>query len=184
MTTADVRARRRSRRASRSSVHMTRKPIARMSARLTVPGDVPVHLLEGDAEDRREEEEARDLHARLRSSSASSSTRVSRASRRRVSGSSGVPSSSPARQRAWRPSSASRIAADVVGRRDDAGAGLADQLGGGTVGRDDGEDRPLGGEVLEHLPGEDASPRPPASGISSSSASESRCSSSERRRGT
>ena len=45
---------------------------------------------------------------------------------------------------------------DVVGRDDDAGAGLADQLGRGAVGRDDGEDRPLGGEVLEHLPGEHA----------------------------
>ena len=37
MTTAEVRARRRSRTASRSSAHMIRKPIARMSARPTVP---------------------------------------------------------------------------------------------------------------------------------------------------
>ena len=76
--------------------------------------------------------------------------------RARVSGASGVPSSSPARQRACSPSSASRIAGDVVRRRDDAGAGLADQLRGGAVRRHGGEDRPLGGEVLEHLPGEDA----------------------------
>ena len=63
-------------------------------------GDVPVDLLEGDAEDRREEEEPRDLHATLRSRLASSSTRASRERRRRVSGSSGAPSSSPACQRA------------------------------------------------------------------------------------
>ena len=63
------------------------------------------------------------------------------------------------------------------------GAGLADQVRGGAVGRDDGKDRPLGGEVLEHLAGEHARPRPPASGIRSSSASESRWSSSERRCG-
>ena len=40
---------------------------------------------------------------------------------------------------------------DVVGRDDDPGAGLADQLGRGAVRRHDREDRPLGREVLEHL---------------------------------
>ena len=47
-------------------------------------------------------------------------------------------------------------AVDVVRRDDDARAGLADELGGGAVRRNDGEDRAAGGEVLEHLPGEDA----------------------------
>ena len=45
---------------------------------------------------------------------------------------------------------------DVVRRCDDAGARLADQVGGGAVGRHDGEDRPLGREVFEDLPREDA----------------------------
>ena len=44
----------------------------------------------------------------------------------------------------------------VVRRDDDARARLADQLGGGAVGGNRGEDRPLGGEILEHLPGEHA----------------------------
>ena len=47
---------------------------------------------------------------------------------------------------------------DVVGRDDDAGARLADQLGRGAVRRHDGQDRPARGQVLEHLPGEDAAP--------------------------
>src|SRR6266540_4912853 len=45
---------------------------------------------------------------------------------------------------------------DVVGRRDDASAHLPDQLGGGALGRHGGEDRPLGGDVLEDLPREHA----------------------------
>src|SRR6266545_1739845 len=45
---------------------------------------------------------------------------------------------------------------DVVGRRDDAGAHLPDQLGGGALGRHGGQDRPFGGEVLEDLPREHA----------------------------
>ena len=45
---------------------------------------------------------------------------------------------------------------DVVGRRDHAGSRLADQGGGGAVRRHGSEDRPLGREVLEHLPGEHA----------------------------
>ena len=129
-----------------------------------VARDVPVDLLERDAEDRREEQEAGDPHpARLRISSASSSTRVSRARRVRSSGASGVPSRSPARQRACSPWSASRMPATSSGRDDDAGAGLADQLGGCAVRRHDGEDRPLGGEVLEDLPGEH--PAPAAAGL-------------------
>src|SRR5207253_8416337 len=78
-------------------------------------GEAPVHLLEGDAEDRREEEEAGDFHSRPLRSVANSSTRVSRARRRRVASSSGVPSSWPACQRACRASSASRIAATSSG---------------------------------------------------------------------
>ena len=45
---------------------------------------------------------------------------------------------------------------DVVRRRDDAGARLADQVGRGAVRRHDGEDRPLGREVLEDLAREHA----------------------------
>ena len=60
------------------------------------------------------------------------------------------------RQRACSSASAARDRVDVVGRRDHARARLADQVGGGAVGRDGGEDRPLGGEILEDLPGEDA----------------------------
>ena len=96
-------------------------------------------------------------HARLLSSSASSSTRVSRARAARASpGRAACRRASPAASARGAPSSASRIAGDVVRRDDDAGAGLADQLRGGAVRRDDGEDRPLGGEVLEDLPGEHA----------------------------
>jgi hypothetical protein len=48
----------------------------------------------------------------------------------------------------------------VVGRHDDARARLADERSGRAVGRDDGEDRPPGGEVLEDLSGQDALPAP------------------------
>ena len=44
----------------------------------------------------------------------------------------------------------------VVGRGHDARARVADQLRSRAVRRHRGEDRPLGREVLEHLPGEDA----------------------------
>ena len=43
----------------------------------------------------------------------------------------------------------------VVGADDDAGARLTDERGGLAVERDGGDDRALGGEVLEDLPGED-----------------------------
>ena len=69
---------------------------------------------------------------------------------------SGVPSSAPPCQRSCSARSASPIAAGSSRARDDAGAGLADQLRGGAVRRHGGEDRPLGGEVLEDLPGEHA----------------------------
>src|SRR5262249_28902446 len=49
---------------------------------------------------------------------------------------------------------------DVIWRGDNAGARLADQLGGGALGRDGCENRPLGREILEHLPREDALPAP------------------------
>src|SRR5581483_10413060 len=47
---------------------------------------------------------------------------------------------------------------DVVRGDDDAGAGLLEEPGGRAVRRDDGEDRALGGQVLEHLAGEHAAP--------------------------
>src|SRR5689334_2995617 len=47
-------------------------------------------------------------------------------------------------------------AVHVVRRSDDADAGVADELRGGAVRRDDREDWPFGGDVLEDLPGEDA----------------------------
>src|SRR5262249_28159509 len=43
---------------------------------------------------------------------------------------------------------------------DDAGADLPDQVGGGAVRGDDGEDRALGGNVLEDLAGEHAPSTP------------------------
>src|SRR4051794_19889342 len=45
---------------------------------------------------------------------------------------------------------------DVVGRNDRAGARLAEEVGGGAVGRHDGEDRALRSEILEDLPRQDA----------------------------
>src|SRR5262249_35555565 len=44
----------------------------------------------------------------------------------------------------------------VVRWDDDARARVAHELRGGAVGRDHGEDGPLGGEVLEDLPGKNA----------------------------
>src|SRR4029077_3251594 len=43
----------------------------------------------------------------------------------------------------------------VLGRDDDASAGLADELRGHAVGRHRGQNGPLGGEVLEDLPARD-----------------------------
>ena len=137
-------------------------------------GDVPVHLLEGGDEQGGEEEPRHDPllgarhgdgaaggergggHARLLSRSASSSTRPPRARRLRHSSESGVPSRLPACQRRWRSSSASRKCVHVVGWNHDAGSRVAHELRGRAVGRDGGEDRPLGREVLEDLPGQDA----------------------------
>ncbi len=48
----------------------------------------------------------------------------------------------------------------VVGRRDDARTGLADQLRRRPVGRHHGEDRTADGDVLEHLSREDPLPAP------------------------
>src|SRR5436853_469173 len=47
---------------------------------------------------------------------------------------------------------------DVVGRDDDACAGVVDQLRGRALGRYECEDRALRGEVLEDLAGEDPAP--------------------------
>ena len=131
-----------------------------------------MHLLERDAEERREQEEARHArrvrartrdrdrgraHARLSSSSASSSTRAAarqllaplRRERRAVELAvaparvqrRGARRGSPARPRAPRrcPAPVSRMSSAAA-------------PSGGTT----REHRPLGGEVLEHLPGEDA----------------------------
>ena len=126
-------------------------------------GDLPLQLRERDREDRREEEGVGDpagsadrgAHSERRSS-ASSSARARRESRYLVSSASSTVGRPPFRKRATRPSSASRERGDVVGRRDHARAGLADQVGRRAVRRHGGEDRPLGREVLEDLPGEDA----------------------------
>ena len=93
-------------------------------------------------------------------------------------------SSDPARQRSCSAASASRIAVDVVRGDDDAGArprgsASAAAPSGGTTAR-------IGRSAARYsktLPESTPRPRPPASGISSSSASESRCSSSARRCG-
>ena len=92
-----------------------------------------------------------------------SSTRVLRESRSRHSGESSTSGRPPSRQRAWSSSRAARIAAGVVGRGDDAGAGLADQLRRGPVERDGGEDRTADRDVLEDLAREDA--LAPAAGV-------------------
>ena len=98
-----------------------------------------------------------------------------RAAQRRLSRSSATSSARAARPRRSRSSSPSRRrlqgardepcvelrqraaqSGDVVRCGHDAGARLADQLRRGAVGRHGGEDRPLGGQVLEDLPREDA----------------------------
>ena len=124
-------------------------------------------------------------HARLLSRSASSSTRSPRESRSRHSGESGVPSRLPACQRRWRSSSASRSASTSSDGDDDAGARVAHELARRRrrVGRRRGSGRSAA-RYSKIFPVRTPRPRPPDSGISSSSASESRCSSSERRRET
>src|SRR5206468_8574150 len=73
-------------------------------------GDVPVHLLEGDDEERGEEQEALEApHWRLQSRSASSCDLASRDTLARSSSESGARLRPPFRQRAWRPFSASRM---------------------------------------------------------------------------
>src|SRR5579862_3306935 len=165
-----------------------------------LPRDVPVHLLEGRDEERREEEGRRDAlereragaregqgggcHATVLNTSASSSTRLARERRSRHSGESGVPSRFPSFQRRWRSTSAARIASTSSGattvpapvsRRRSAAA-----PSGGTTAR-------IGRSAARYskiFPVRTPLPRPPESGIRRSSASESRCSSSERRRET
>ena len=97
-----------------------------------------------------------DPHASVRSSSASSSTRAERDSRSRSAGPSTEPSSRPARQRACRPRIASRIAGTSSGATTIPAPGLPDEPGRRPVRRNAGEDRPLGGEVLEDLAREHA----------------------------
>jgi hypothetical protein len=63
---------------------------------------------------------------------------------------------------------------DVVRRDDHPAPGLANQLGGGAVGWDDGQDRASGAMYSNTFPERTPFPRPPASGTSRSSASESR----------
>ena len=95
-------------------------------------------------------------HASDSSSSASSSTRAARDSLSRHSGESGVPSSLPVAP--LRVQRDERVAnrGHVFRPRDDARARVANQLGRRAVLRHDREHRPLGGEVLEHLPRQDA----------------------------
>ena len=109
------------------------------------PREVPMDLLEGDAEESGEEEEARDpSHVTSSSTRANSSTRVRRET---LSRHSSLPRAPALVQRAQRADHA----VDVVGRDDDARAGFADQLGCGAVRRHDGKDRPLRGEIFEDL---------------------------------
>src|SRR5581483_5134879 len=149
-------------------------------------GDVPVHLLVRAAEDRREEEEARERaqrHATRSSSLASSWTRARRETLARHSSPSVTGSSAPARQRsriAWSSraipstSSGATTTPAPVARTSSAAA-----PSGGTTAR---IGRPAA-RYSNSFPESTPRPRPPASGIRSRSASESRCSSSERRCG-
>ena len=144
------------------------------------PGTRPVHLLEraarrasrGRGSSRRgasrrlcsrrggrpRQGDRRHARSRRSSRSTSSSTRVRRETLSRHSSvSSGAASCARAPAVAQRRQLA-RDPVDVVGRDDDAGARVAQQPRRGAVGRHEREDRPLGGEVLEHLPGEHAAP--------------------------
>src|SRR6266545_857859 len=146
------------------------------------PSDRPVHLLEGDAEDRGEEEEAR--HGRLRSSRARSSARARRSSRPRSSGASGVPFSPPACQRVCKSRSAASIASTSPGGTTTPAPASrtrsAAAPSGGTAAR-------IGRSAARYsntFPEGTAAPRPGTSGRSRSKASESRWKASDRRRGT
>ena len=152
-----------------------------------VAADAPVDLLERDGRDRGEEEGVDErlaaAHASDLRSSAVSSTRVSRASFRRHSSesvTSGSPpflnrrssSTAPRGARRRRPAAATMPA--PVSRIRSAAA-----PSGGTAARIGRPDAMYSNTFPESTP----LPRPPASGISSSSASESRCSASEVERG-
>ena len=167
-----VRGSRESRSASRSRDEETRKSAVRMSESATTPATAQCSF-EGDREDGGEEEPVarparedarapasartatRRLTASARSRSASSSARAG------ARGARGVRGSRP-RGSAAGPEAAVQLlerrarALRVVGRGDDAGARLADEAGRRAVGRHGGQDRALGGEVLEHLPRQDA----------------------------
>ena len=153
-----------------------------------VAPDAPVDLLERDGRDRGEEEDVDErlatAHASDLSSSAVSSTRVSRASFRRHSSESVTSGSPPFRNR--RSSSSERLAerVDVVRRQQRRPAPVsrirsAAAPSGGTAARIGRPDAMYSNTFPESTP----LPRPPASGISSRSASESRCSASEVERG-
>src|SRR5437016_2647030 len=165
-------------------------------------GDVPVDLLERDAEERREEQESRDLlqalalrervqprlggggaHASENMSLASSSARARRDSRSRCAGESGVPFSAPACQRATSSSRAERIAVTSSGGTTIpapvSSSNAAAAPSGGTAAR-------IGRSAARYsntFPERTPRPRPSASGIRSRSASDSRWSSSARLRG-
>ena len=74
----------------------------------------------------------------------------------RHSSDSGGASSRPSRQRACRSTSAARMPSTSSGATTIACTRVAQQLRGRAVGRHDGEDRALGGDVLEDLAGEHA----------------------------
>src|SRR6266540_305403 len=147
-------------------------------------GHVPVHLLPRDAEQRREEKGAAESHSSPRSTSASSSTRAPRPSRSRSSGESAVPSRRPSFH-----STCSSASARVSAGTSSGGAtrpvpvsriSSAAAPSGGTAAR-------IGRSAARYsntLPESTPWPRPLASGISSSNASESRCSASASRRET
>src|SRR5581483_9898727 len=147
-------------------------------------GEVPVDLLERDAEHRREEEEARRLpHVSSSRRRASSWTRARLDTFRRHSSDRGGASSEPARQRPCRSASAAVSPSTSSGATTTPAPAsrirAAAAPSGGTAAR-------IGRSAARYsktLPESTPLPRPPASGIRSSSASESRCSSSERRRG-
>src|SRR5581483_6155906 len=149
------------------------------------PGEAPVHLLERDAEDARKEQKAREApHCVTCSSTRSkSSDRARRDTLRRQSSASGASSSSPARQRARSSPSAPTIPSTSSGATTKPAPAprikSAAAPSGGTTAR-------IGRSAARYsntLPLSTPLPRPPASGIRSSRASESRCNSSERRRG-
>ena len=147
--------------------------------------DVPVHLLEGDAEDAREEEEAGQRASRDRSSSRASScdARAARDLRPSTRRRAAFASSDPSRQRACRsrsaPRSRRRRRARRRRRRPTRGSARPRRRRAARAAR-------IGRSAARYsntLPLSTPLPRPPASGISSSSTSESRCSSSDVRRG-